>query len=277
MPLTARLHVCLRRVQCLVFAGRWRLECHRAGLSGMMAAMSAEPGLPGPRQQAPDPAGARPENSPPGPGRLLALSDGVVAIALTLLVLDLRVPAAGLLRHPDSASALAAQLGRDTDQLISYVVSFYVIAQFWLTHHRVFRVVTGHSEGLAWWNFAFLLAITLVPFTSGLLGLYAENPLAVDIFAANILLASLALVATTRFIRRKGLLSAAQDEEQARAGRIRAFSVAAIMVVSMAVAWENADLAKYLWILIAFLPDIVIRATRRRPGSRPAAPGPVAG
>jgi len=232
--------------------------------------MSAEPGLPGPRE-APDPARALPENSPPGPGRLLALSDGVVAIALTLLVLDLRVPAIGLLRHPDSASALAAQLGRDTDQLISYVVSFYVIAQFWLTHHRVFRVVTGHSEGLAWWNFAFLLAITLVPFTSGLLGLYAENPLAVDIFAANILLASLALVATTRFIQRKGLSSAAHDEEQARAGRIRAFSVAAIMLVSMAVAWWNADLAKYLWILIAFLPDIVIRATRRRPGPPPAA------
>jgi hypothetical protein len=65
------------------------------------------------------------------------------------------------------------------------VVSFYVIAQYWLTHHRIFRVVTGHSEGLAWWNFTFLFTITLIPFTSGLLGLYAENPLAVDIFAAN--------------------------------------------------------------------------------------------
>lgn len=244
----------------------------------MMAAMSAEPGLPGPRQEAPDPAVTPQDESPPGPGRLLALSDGVVAIALTLLVLDLRVPAISLLRHPDSASALAAQLGSDTDQLISYVVSFYVIAQFWLTHHRVFRLVTGHSEGLAWWNFAFLFTITLVPFTSGLLGQYAENPLAVDIFAANILLASLTSLATTRFIKREGLLlSAAYNEEQARAGRIRAVSVAAIMVVSMAVAWGNPDYAKYLWILISFLPDIVIRATRRRPGPPAAAPGPVAG
>jgi hypothetical protein len=127
------------------------------------------------------------------------------------------VPATRLLRHPDSASDLAAQLGHDTDQLISYVVSFYVIAQFWLTHHRVFRVVTGHSEGLAWWNFA------------------------VDIFAANIVLGSLASLATAKFIKRKGLASA-----------------------------QNPDTAKYLWILIAFLPDIVIRATRRRPGPPPA-------
>jgi uncharacterized membrane protein len=243
-------------------------------LSGKMSAMSAESGLPEPSPEPPPPVGALRNDSPPGPERLLALSDGVAAIALTLLVLDLRVPAMSLLHHPNSASDLAAQLQNDTDQLISYGVSFYVIAQFWLTHHRVFRVVTGHSEGLAWWNFAFLFSITLVPFASGLLGQYAENPLAVDIFAANILLASLVSMATTSFIKRKGLLSAAHNEKQARAGRIRALSVAAIMAVSMAVAWKNADYAKYLWILISFLPDIVIRAARRRPGPPTAAPDP---
>jgi uncharacterized membrane protein len=222
--------------------------------------MSTGSGVPVPRDEVLPPQ----DDSPPGPERLLALSDGVVAISLTLLVLELKVPAAGLLHRSDSASDLAAQLGHDTDQLISYVVSFYVIAQFWLTHHRVFRLVTGHSEGLAWWNFGFLFTITLIPFTSGLLGLYAENPLAVDIFAGNILLASLASQATARFIRRKRLLSAAYHPENARAGQIRAFTVAAIMIVSMAVAWAHPDLAKYLWFLIAILPDILIRVTRRR-------------
>jgi uncharacterized membrane protein len=200
---------------------------------------------------------------PPGPERLLALSDGVVAIALTLLVLELKVPALTA-AHADSAGDLFSALKQDNDQLISYVVSFYVIAQFWLTHHRVFRVITGHSEGLAWWNFAFLFTITLIPFTSGLLGEYADNPLAVDIFAANILVASLASQATSRFVRHKGLLSQARNPAAARAGVIRAFSVAAIMAVSMAVAWWNADYAKDLWFLIAFVPDILIRISRRR-------------
>lgn len=227
--------------------------------------MSTEPG----RHQAPDTA---PEaDTPPGPERLLALSDGVVAIALTLLVLDLKVPAATVLRHPDSASDLATVLKNDTDQLISYVVSFYVTAQFWLVHHRVFRVVAGHSEGLAWWNFVFLFTITLIPFTSGLLGLFAENPLAVSIFAANMLLASLAIQGTAQFIKRKGLISAGYHAEQARAGQIRAVITALIMAVSMALAWVNADLAKYLWITIAFLPDIVIRVTRKRPPADQAA------
>jgi uncharacterized membrane protein len=230
----------------------------------MMGAMSTEPG----RHEAPETPPR--DETQPGPERLLTLSDGVVAIALTLLVLDLKVPAAAVMGpHDDSARNLATALGHDVDQLISYVVSFYVIAQFWLAHHRVFRAVTGHSEGLAWWNFLFMFFITLIPFTSALLGDYAGNPLAVDIFAANMLLASLSSVAMARYIRRRRLLGRDPGTEQARAGQVRAYCVAAIQAASIAVAWWSADDAKYLWILIAFLPDLVIKATRPRRGSPP--------
>ena len=78
---------------------------------------------------------------------------------------------------PDSASELARHLGKGADQLVSYVISFYVIAQFWLVHHRVFRRITGQQEGLAWWNFAFLFTITVMPFTSDLLGKFADSEL----------------------------------------------------------------------------------------------------
>src|SRR3984885_2286622 len=72
----------------------------------------------------------------PGVDRLLTLSDGVVAIAITLLVLQLNVPEPAKLTAPASASELATELGKGADSLISYVISFYVIAQFWLVHHR---------------------------------------------------------------------------------------------------------------------------------------------
>ena len=120
------------------------------------------------------PAPADPHEDLPGAERLLTLSDGVVAIAITLLVLQLNVPPPPQLAHPDSASELAKALGNGADQLISYVISFYVIAQFWLVHHRVFRRIAGQREGLAWWNFAFLFTITVMPFTSDLLGKYAR-------------------------------------------------------------------------------------------------------
>jgi len=82
------------------------------------------------------------------------------------------------------AHALAAQ----RSQFTAYVTSFYVVAQFWFAHHRVFRMVRGHDEGLAWWNFGFLFTITLMPFTSELLGRQKGNSLAVSVFAANLLL-----------------------------------------------------------------------------------------
>jgi len=88
-----------------------------------------------------------PRDELPGVDRLLALSGGVVAIAITLLVLQLNVPEPTKLTDPASASELATQLGKGADSLISYVISFYVIAQFWLVHHRVFRRITGQREG----------------------------------------------------------------------------------------------------------------------------------
>ena len=139
----------------------------------------------------------------PSVDRLLALSDGVVAIALTLLVLQLAVP---VIRDADSPSSLAAALGGRGDRLTSYAISFYVIAQFWLLHHKVYRRIVGQREGLAWWNFAFLFTITVMPFTSDLLGEYSENPLAVVIFAGNLLLATLATQATAIYAKRAGLL-----------------------------------------------------------------------
>ena len=121
------------------------------------------------------PAPPSSRDNQPGVERLLVLSDGVVAISLTLLVLQLQVPATAQVPDPTSASELAAQLGKGADELISYVISFYIIAQFWLVHHRVFRRIAGQRESLAWWNFAFLFTITLMPFTSNLLGKYSAN------------------------------------------------------------------------------------------------------
>jgi uncharacterized membrane protein len=204
--------------------------------------------------------------------RLLTLSDGVVAIALTLLVLQLKVPPPAQGVDPTSASELASRLGDGTDQLISYLISFYVIAQFWLVHYRVFRQVAGQREGLAWWNFAFLLTITLMPFTSELLGQYSDNPLAVDIFALNLLLASLATQATLLFGRRAGLLIGRIYAREVHAERARAAATALVIGLSIGLAWVNTGLAKYCWLLLAVAPWAVDRWYGRRGGPGAAPP-----
>jgi uncharacterized membrane protein len=206
----------------------------------------------------------------PSVDRLLTLSDGVVAIALTLLVLQLRVPPVSHLTDQNSASQLAAQLGKDGDQIISYLISFYVVANFWLVHHRVFTQLRGQREDLAWLNFAFLFTITIMPFTSDLIGDYGNNPLAVDIFAVNLLLASLATQATLELGRRRGLMVESADPWDRRAGLIRSVTASAVILASIGVAWVNTDIAKYLWLLIALVPRVAIYLAQRREGTSAA-------
>ena len=211
-----------------------------------------------------DPASTEPRDDLPGVERLLTLTDGVVAIAITLLVLQLNVPNPAQLAHPDSASELAKALGNGADQLISYVISFYVIAQFWLVHHRVFRRIAGQREGLAWWNFAFLFTITVMPFTSDLLGKYAGNPLAIDIFAVNLLAATVATQLTVVFVRRNNLLVAGTDAREMQTAQLRVAAAVFVIVLSIGIAWVNTDVAKYCWLLLGVAPAAADRWSASR-------------
>jgi uncharacterized membrane protein len=210
----------------------------------------------------------------PGLERLLGLSDNVVAFALTLLVLQVRVPPRTAVADPASAADLAAQLASQAGHLVSYVIAFYVIAQFWLTHRRVFRHVIGHRDSLAWWNFAFLATITVMPFTSSLLGEYPANPLAVDIFAVNLLLAVVATRTMSVLGQRWGLLADDADTRDLGALRVRSAAVLLVVALSIGLAWVNTTAAKYCWVLIPVVQWAIERRSRRAaPGGRSPAPG----
>jgi uncharacterized membrane protein len=217
------------------------------------------------------------EDGTPGVERLLTLSDGVVAIALTLLVLQLAVPTLEGVSGTEAKSAgyLWKQLSSGGgDQLTAYVVSFYVIAQFWLTHHRVFRSIQGHVEGLAWWNFAFLFAITLMPFSSDLLGRFNQNPLAIDIFALNILLASLATQGLVYFARRHGLQSGEDDPQVVRSAQFRVGWIYLVIFVTGALAWVAPRWAMFGWLLLVLAPRGGEVLARRFPGGHRSPAGP---
>ncbi len=185
--------------------------------------------------------------------RLLALTDGVVAIALTLLVLQLKIPATN---NVDSASALWRALSSgDGGELTSYLVSFFVIAQFWLVHHRILRTMRGHSEGLAWRNFAFLLTLTLMPFTSDLMGNYSDNPLAITLFGVNLVAISL----TTQWIylyaeRHDLLVEVRRSHHEELVGRVRAVLTLVVVSFALVLAWTDAALARYVWLLFLVVP-----------------------
>lgn len=113
-------------------------------------------------------------------GRVLALSDGVFAIAATLLVLDVRLPD-GLV-HDEFLHALHDIV----PALRGYLISYVVIGMLWLGHHRQFRVLETVSRRIATLNLLLLGLVALLPFPSSLIARYEEEPLAVTLYSLTV-------------------------------------------------------------------------------------------
>ncbi len=114
---------------------------------------------------------------------MLAFSDAVIAIAITLLTLDLRLPD-GL-----SGKAFSDGLRGLLPALGTYALSFFVLAQLWLAHHRIFGVIDKVNRAILVRNLLFLGLIAIMPFPVSLLSEYHDRPLAVAIYAVTFILA----------------------------------------------------------------------------------------
>jgi uncharacterized membrane protein len=146
------------------------------------------------------------------PGRLLALSDGVFAIAMTLLALDLRLP--GLGTHASDAQ-LRHTLGDDWRRYLAFVISFYVIAAYWGVHRRAMRAVRTVDARLISHTLPLLLLVAALPFPASVLASYGDLPTALAFYSAFNVVANLALLRLLADTRSR--LDAAAIEERERA------------------------------------------------------------
>jgi uncharacterized membrane protein len=111
--------------------------------------------------------------------RVEAFSDGVFAIIVTLLVLELKVPE---LHDHQSVAELSAKLLASAPKFLSWLVSFIIVCKFWLNHHHVLSLASHANYGLVWLNSLFLMFQSFIPFPTAMMGEYPENPLAVMFF-----------------------------------------------------------------------------------------------
>ncbi len=181
-------------------------------------------------------------------GRLEALTDGIMAVAMTILVLDLKFDAT-------EAIATDEHLVRhllDIERTFSvYLVSFVVLGMCWIGHHAQFHYVRRVDRGLMWINLAFMLLVTVVPFTTSLMIDYEDLRLPVVLFGANQLLLSATLLANLRYVaRRPELREGALTPAIAGFMRRRLLLLSAIPVASMAVAAFSTRAALYLYALM---------------------------
>ena len=110
------------------------------------------------------------DNSIFTPARLATLADGVFAIAMTLLVLDLRLPEELVHTNGELFSVLLELL----PSFESYVVSFIILSIFWVGHHNFFHFIERVDRPFLWINIVLLMLVSLVPFFASLLGKYAD-------------------------------------------------------------------------------------------------------
>ncbi len=131
-----------------------------------------------------------------GTQRLEAFSDGVFAIVITLLVLDLKVPElAPQLVHQE----LPRQLLALWPKLLSYVVSFVVVGVYWVGHHNMFHDIRRADRTLLWLNNLFLLCVACMPFPAALLGRYPQSRLSVFLYGATLIIIGLVFCAVWRY------------------------------------------------------------------------------
>ncbi len=148
-------------------------------------------------------------------GRIEAFSDGVFAIAITLLVLELKVP-----HLPDGApgGALAAALARQWPSYVALVTSFFTILVMWANHHRIFNLVRKVDAPFLYSNGLLLLVVTVVPFPTALLAEYFEKPgarVAAAVYAGTYVLTGIAFLLLWRSaIAGRRLLKPGVSEEQ---------------------------------------------------------------
>ncbi len=122
--------------------------------------------------------------------RIEALSDGVFAIALTLLVLDIRVP---IREHAVYEKDLVIEFSKLTPKLLTYFLSFMTLGIFWTAHSSQFHYIEKSDRNFNWINLSFLLFVTITPFTTAFLSEYITFKFAVAVYWLNLFLLGIML------------------------------------------------------------------------------------
>jgi uncharacterized membrane protein len=192
--------------------------------------------------------------------RVLAFSDAVYAIAMTLLVVGIGVPA---LRDSGDEGELLRKLGDLVPELISFFLSFAVIGRYWVAHHQFFARLRAVDPALIAINLVYLGFVAFLPFPTGLLGNYFDNPISVCLYAVSVAIVSGLEVVLFARAYRAGLLRRLIPPEVFRWGAEAAFLPVVFFLISVPVAFANTVAAVVVWFLA--LPAQLLVLDRRKP------------
>jgi len=183
--------------------------------------------------------------------RIEALSDGIFAISMTLLVLSLTVP---VIPHDKAPDLLPGMIANMYSQFLFFAIAFFILGGYWLAHHRILQSVKFVDERFIWLNIFLLFFIVLIPFSTSLSGDYDNVLEAVLLFHVNLLVASLLVTAIGLYTRLHFQRQAGEAGKEAGphvqkiSMPIRVYIIPAIILLAIAVSFidTHASMLCYL-------------------------------
>ncbi len=187
------------------------------------------------------------------PERLRALADGVFAIVMTLLVLELSVP---VVKGSSGDSELLHKLAEIWPEFLIYGLSFMILGVFWVIHHSLYADVKRYDTTLVWLNIVFLMFVSLIPFSTALVGKNGFITVTAVIYGINMLLLFNLGWSTFAFTTgKRRLVGDDYDPKVVRGGKLMGLVYTLIMVPAIAIAFVNpkASFMIYALFVLAFI------------------------
>ena len=182
--------------------------------------------------------------------RVETFSDGVFAIIITLLVLEIRVPV--IVNH-NSVSELSAVLIKLFPKFLSWIISFFMVCVIWVNHHRIFERFKHISHGIFWLNAYLLLWCAFIPFPTALVGDYPGNPLALTVFGIVLSLMGSTFVMMRFKIIKEQLLQDEFDLRQFKRSTSKTIVFGLLLYLGgAALAWILPAFSYIVYLLVPF-------------------------
>jgi uncharacterized membrane protein len=196
--------------------------------------------------------------------RLIFFSDAVFAIAITLLVLDIRPPERA---EPFDPAQWPAVLGAMMPQIFAYVLSFFVIGSYWVAHHRTFQYIRRYDHRFLWLNLGFLLCIAFIPVPTALLAEYGDLPFAIIFYDGVQILAALFKLALWLYaVGGQRLIARDLDPAVIRYNTYRSALAPLVFLLSIGVALILGPVqAEFALLALAFVGRVSRALQRLRP------------
>ena len=196
--------------------------------------------------------------------RVEALSDGVFAIAMTLLVLELKIPD---LPKDVSQAELLARLREMLPHFYSYALTFVLSGVFWIFHHFTFHFIRHTTRLLLWLNTIFLMFVSLLPFSTHFMADYMRHSVAQMFYFGNQTMLALILRSEWLYARKAGILDVKPDDHwgQRLPGRLNTLCVAC--ATAFTIGYFKPGFSQDVFVLVFIGGLLLLKLPNRRPAA----------